>query len=376
MQKFKEVNNKNILTAEFTPEDNLLDKIKVIFRNPNKISLGELVVQIKKGTECVCTLTVGHSTVKEETPIVINVKDKILFDTGSKYQLKIWSNVLPGKGIYTPIVDNQPLFKIEFAHYTESKSIDIIVPTFNNEDFTVKCFESLRKHTNMDYRIIWVDNGSTDESRKKVLDEIIKHKDYLNIWLKDNTGFVKASNIGLNKTKSDYVVLLNNDTEVTPGWCSIMYNILKENPDAAAIGPLTMKCHSPQSYENVNSYYRLNLNFPKIANLKHKKIADILHTSFENKYFDVCQVTFFCTMFNNRLFKEIGYLPDVYGPGLGDDNETCFNFKKKGKKILFTPEAFCFHNHRTTFNLVYSDDEFRTLQAENTRILRSRCKGI
>ena len=44
---------------------------------------------------------------------------------------------------------------------------DIIVPTFNQEDHTIRCFDSLREYTD-NYRLIWADDGSTKESREKV----------------------------------------------------------------------------------------------------------------------------------------------------------------------------------------------------------------
>ena len=63
---------------------------------------------------------------------------------------------------------------------------DIIIPTFGQEDFTVKCLESIRKHTkSSDYRIIWVDNGSSRSSRFTVLSEIEKQSGYT-FWYNTN----------------------------------------------------------------------------------------------------------------------------------------------------------------------------------------------
>ena len=76
--------------------------------------------------------------------------------------------------------------------------IDIIIPTYGQEDYTVECLKSIRNYTEADsYRIIWVDNGSSFESRQTVMKELVNHT-YLTIWMGDRAGFVKAVNAGID----------------------------------------------------------------------------------------------------------------------------------------------------------------------------------
>ena len=123
---------------------------------------------------------------------------------------------------------------------------EIIVPTYNNEEYTKKCFETIRKHTpEKDYRLWWMDNGSTRESCEFVLPEFSKHKNKIGIWASENLGFVKGVNNALKLifevygTDAQYIILQNNDTEVTKKWIEPMYSILENDSKIGMVSPVT-----------------------------------------------------------------------------------------------------------------------------------------
>jgi len=268
---------------------------------------------------------------------------------------------------------NSALFKwFKWFGMKKEKIIDIVVPTFNNENYTVQCFESVRKNTKMPYRIIWVDNGSTAKSRDIVLKELQKHKTYLTVWLATNTGFIHATNLGLSYAKSDHIVLLNNDTEVLPNWMTIMKGIFDNNKDIGVVGPLASACDSWQSWKNVKA--KLMKDLPDLNKLSHEEIADVLIKTYPNHIQNVTMVAFFCTMFSKEIFNEIGYLPTCYNLGLGDDDEFCYNIKKHtNKRIVFTASTLCVHHHRTTFKTMFSKKKLKQIQNSNIALFKERC---
>jgi len=94
--------------------------------------------------------------------------------------------------------------------------VDIIVLSYGQEDYTIRCFDSILKNTS-DYRLVWVDNGSSVHSRKKVMDAFMKHENRLPIWSKENLGFIGGINLGVemllknDKTEAEFISVLNND---------------------------------------------------------------------------------------------------------------------------------------------------------------------
>ena len=103
----------------------------------------------------------------------------------------------------------------------------IIIPNYNGLSFMEPCFEALEKQTTKDFKILVVDNGSTDGSVEMVFVlklngstdgsvEWLKEKQIPSIFLPENTGFSGAVNVGIKAADTPYVILLNNDTKVAP----------------------------------------------------------------------------------------------------------------------------------------------------------------
>jgi len=241
--------------------------------------------------------------------------------------------------------------------------IDIIIPTFGQEQFTVKCLESIRKYTSRDsYRIIWVDNGSSKISREIVMSEIINHN-YISIWLESNLGFVKATNIGLQASDTEYVILQNNDTEVTEDWLERLQEPLLSDISNVASGPMTSTDGSWQGWRNVKK--NLLYDLPDLSLINKEKIPKLLSDKYKNYTKQVKMIAFFCTLFKRKVFNELGLLDEIFGSGFGDDDDFCMRITKAGYNLIFVPSSYVLHHHRTTFKSVYGDTEVIRMQEEN-----------
>lgn len=247
-------------------------------------------------------------------------------------------------------------------------NIDIIVPTFNQEDFTIKCFESIRNYTDK-YTIIWVDNGSTINSRNKVIYELSKHKSYKCVFLNENYGFVKATNEGIKYITSEYTVFLNNDTQVTPFWKERLLTPLLINDLNMATGPITNADGSWQGWQNLvkkhDDFKDVDIDiFSKTEN----DIALYLYEYFNNKVIYVKMLAFFCTMFKSKIFKEIGVLDEIFGVGFGDDDDFCKRITNNGYNLVFCPNTFIYHHHRTTFKEVFGEEKYKEMASDNLNL--------
>ena len=254
---------------------------------------------------------------------------------------------------------------------------EIIVPTYENADYTVRCFESVYEYTD-NYRLVWVDNGSSEESRKTVLKEIGRHPSYLTAWLPYNAGFIGGTNHGLRlvldayETDAEYIVFLNNDVEVSPEWLNILMNVLEEDYNLGAVGPVTSECSSWQSFANASQVipmFQIPARFGGMDTIQRGKT---LSYAYGNTYRPCKMLAFFCTVFKKRVFEEIGYLDEDYGYGLGDDDDFCKRMNNNGLRCAFSMGSYVFHNHRTTFRTIYSDDEMRDVQKTHLGIFKDK----
>lgn len=88
--------------------------------------------------------------------------------------------------------------------------IDIIIPVYNGEDFISEAIESILKQTYSEYKIIVVDDGSTDNSAEKVK-EIQNTDSRIHLFQPGRLGLAKALNYGLEQSKAPFIAFLDAD---------------------------------------------------------------------------------------------------------------------------------------------------------------------
>jgi GT2 family glycosyltransferase len=111
----------------------------------------------------------------------------------------------------------------------ETLSIDVIIPNYNGAAHLPVCLASLQRQTRGDARITVVDDASTDGSAAVVA----AFSGVRWLALPHNLGFAAAANAAIAATDGDVVVLLNNDTEASPGWLAALVGALEADPTVA-----------------------------------------------------------------------------------------------------------------------------------------------
>lgn len=254
---------------------------------------------------------------------------------------------------------------------------DVIVLTYGNEDLTARCFRSLRKHTT-GYRLIWLDNGSGTHSIDSVIAEAKAGADMVPIWLTENIGFIKGTNIALkyllevDKTDADYIVLLNNDVEVTHGWLDRMRRVFERDSKVKAVGPITSECKSWQSYlhaKNVLPVFQYPTGFESSGTDERARKLAYAYDELAAK----CKMlAFFCTAFKTDVFKEIGYLDEAFGIGYGDDDDLCKRMRDAKMELAVSLGTYVFHNHQSTFKKLFTDSQIEQMKSEKLKIYEEK----
>ena len=119
------------------------------------------------------------------------------------------------------------------------KNLSIIIPIFNEENFLVKLFEQLKKYFNYtNIEIIFVDDGSTDTSLKK-LNELKSNQNYKFyfklIKLDNNSGKGKAIQTGIKNSSGKYILLQDADLELDTKDANEMYDMIRNNNEIKCI---------------------------------------------------------------------------------------------------------------------------------------------
>lgn len=156
--------------------------------------------------------------------------------------------------------------------------ISIIVPIYNVEKYLTKCLDSLVNQTFLDYEIILVDDGSTDQSLIIANTYKEKYPNKINVYTKINGGLSDARNYGINHAKGEYLAFVDSDDYVETTMFEKMFlNQTKYNSDIVA-------CDMMYVYEDGTQNVSTAGDF-EIGNAKENLFMIDINNSACNKIF-------------------------------------------------------------------------------------------
>lgn len=217
-----------------------------------------------------------------------------------------------------------------------------IILNYNNYEKTKKCLDHLLM-SNIKTKIIFIDNGSTDDSSYKLYQEF-KHSnaDIEFIFNEKNLGFAKGVNVGIKKVLElggDYVLLLNNDAYILPDTIEKLLKSLQENPKAVVAGPTIFYYHNKNKVWQAGGFF----NWVKMGPSIMFKNKEIHIEKLTNKIYKVDFLTACIWLAKTEIFKKIGLFYDNFFLYY-DDFDFCFRVKKAGFELLYVADAIAYHD--------------------------------
>lgn len=216
------------------------------------------------------------------------------------------------------------------------KRTSIITVNFNQPEVTLDFLKSIRLHTTLsEVEVILVDNGSREDHSAVFLKE---YPELVYISSAKNLGFAGGNNLGIEKAKGEYLLFLNNDTEITGNLVSELSGALEENQEIGLISPLLLYFDAPDVIQYAGS---TKMNYITCRNSTIGAM-EINKGQYDTQY----RETAFCHGAAMMCRKA-----DLKTAGLMDENfflyyeelDWCEKFKKAGKKIWFTGRTKVYH---------------------------------
>ncbi len=208
--------------------------------------------------------------------------------------------------------------------------VSIVIPVFNRVDYTVACIESLKATTHLDFRVILVDDGSTDKTQEIIStrfpEVIIISGDGSWWWTKStNMGIKKAIELG-----SDYIMMLNNDTIAQPDFVHNMIKPIEQN-QKTVVGALGIDKNS-----NLAVQRGLQINWLLAKNVHHKKIDGVQDVSGLKS---VSCLPGRGMSFHASLIREIGYPDEKHLPQYTADFDFSIRAAENGYNVYCNYDA-------------------------------------
>ena len=216
--------------------------------------------------------------------------------------------------------------------------ISVVSSIFNNDDkidlFYERLLKTLKKITE-NYEIVFVDDGSSDESLTKITNFVKENKKLKIIKLSRNFGHHKAVKCGLDHASGDYIFLIDSDLDENPEWLEIFYQNIKNSDKELVYGYETdregsffNKIFGSIWWKIINKFSHKNINFNQItARIMTRKYLESL------KRFNSLDVVLAILFVKNGFNQEGIELKKNLG------SKTTYNFFKK-IKLFFLPIFF------------------------------------
>lgn len=217
------------------------------------------------------------------------------------------------------------------------KKVSIILVNYNGYFDTVECIKSLKNIAYDNYEIIIVDNGSTDDYLK--LKKTYMQDNVIVINSGSNLGFSGGNNIGIKyaiENKTDYILLLNNDTEVEPDFLNYMVNDCMDSNDNVVVTNKIMYMR-----EKNKIWY----GGGKFNSITSRTIAYGINQEDCKEYNMPMKVSFAsgcCLLIPVGIIESIGLMSEDFFLYC-EDTEYCLRIQRAGYEILYEPNSKIYH---------------------------------
>ena len=235
--------------------------------------------------------------------------------------------------------------------------VSVIVLTYNNLSFTRACLQSLEASTDYpDWELILVDNASNDGTREFLVEYAACNAHAKLLQNEENLGFAAGNNQGLAAAKGEYMVILNNDTYVTPGWLVDLIRHLRKDPQLGLAGPVT---------NNIGNEAKIDIHYADMTEMR--KAAWAYTSKCAGEELEVPVVAFFCVAIARAAYAKVGGLDERFGLGFFEDDDYCQRVRNAGFRVAVAEDVFVHHHLSASFDLL--DEGRRQALFERNRAL-------
>lgn len=221
----------------------------------------------------------------------------------------------------------------------ESPLISIIIPFYNQENYTWNCLTSIAENLpEVSFEIILIDDNSSEKYDFSQIENITVLKNPKNL------GFLKSCNKGIAHANGEYIYLLNNDTVVNKGFLDELIYVFDNFENVGAVG--SMLTNADGSLQEAGCVFMKDCHIAQIVD-RRKPYYPTVNYIYKVDYCSGCSLLFRKNDDNNQ----INLFDEQFAPAYFEETDLCFRFKyEQHKDVYYTPFSKIVHFNGASYN--------------------------
>lgn len=207
--------------------------------------------------------------------------------------------------------------------------VSVVIVCWNQWDLTERCVQSIIKSGDLPHEFVFVDNASTDATAEKLPLLADGQADVQRVTLTQNVGWGRGANIGSQLAEGEYLLHLNNDTEVHDGWLSPLLAEM-EDPEVIAVAGTLLNSDGSIQHAGTGLYFD-DGGVLTAANLTDASDAR-----------DVDALSLAAALVRADAWNHLGGIDPIFWCGY-EDVDFCLRARSEHLRLRYTPESVVTH---------------------------------
>jgi GT2 family glycosyltransferase/ubiquinone/menaquinone biosynthesis C-methylase UbiE/glycosyltransferase involved in cell wall biosynthesis len=216
--------------------------------------------------------------------------------------------------------------------------VSIVIPVHDGWALTHACLRSLAAESSkVPFEVIVVDDASTDETRR-----CLESVDGIRVLhLDSNRGFLHAVNTGAGCAGGDFLLLLNNDVEVQPGWLDALVATAESDSNIGIVGARLV-------YPDGLLQEAGGIIWSDATGWNYGRYQDSKNPSFSfRRDVDFCSGA--CLLVRNDLWQKVGGFDAQFAPAYYEDADLAFSARALGYRVVYEPKSVVIHKEGSSY---------------------------